>query len=75
MTDLNHIPPGLRAEVDREVSHALDLLLKQAAKYDGQDIVEANVNFTLALLANLPPDQLAASTAMLALRLHRAGPS
>jgi len=67
------IHPALRADLDRELSGAVDGLLTKAAELDGVDIIEANVDLTNFLLASLTPAQLAVAAAGLALRLHRAG--
>lgn len=69
------IHPAMRAELDRELSTAVKGLLHQAAQYDGVDIIEANVELTNDLHALCTPPMLAASAAMLALRLHRGGTS
>jgi hypothetical protein len=65
------IHPAVRAELDRELSTAIELLLQRAGEHDGKDIIEANVDLTNWLLARVDPDNLAAAAAMLALRLHR----
>ncbi|GAA2696342.1 hypothetical protein [Actinoplanes palleronii] len=70
MTNIN---PALRAHLDRELNGAIDGLLEKAALHDGKDIIEANVDLTNELLANLGLSQLAASAAALAIRLHRGG--
>lgn len=67
------IHPAMRAELDRELSTAVELLLQKAADHDGKDILKANVDLTNWLLARVSPDNLAAAAAMLALRLHRSG--
>lgn len=69
------IPPAFRADLDRELSGAIDGLLSAAAKHDGMDLIEANVELTNFLMARLPAPKLAAATAALALRLHRGGTS
>jgi hypothetical protein len=65
------IPAGLRAELDRELATAVESILTMAAEYDGQDIIEANVELSDDLLELLAPRQLAAAAAMLALRMQR----
>lgn len=67
------IHPAQRAQFDRELSTAVELLLAKAAEHDGKDIVEANVDLTNWLLARLDCASLAEAAAMLALRLHRQG--
>lgn len=67
------IHPAMRAELDRELEEAVQLVLAMAAEHDGKDVIEANVDLTNDLLASLAPSQLAAAAAMLALRLHRSG--
>jgi hypothetical protein len=67
------IHPALRAELDRELSTAVELLLGKAAEHDGKDIIEANVDLTNWLLARVTPDNLAAAAAALALHVHRRG--
>jgi hypothetical protein len=68
------IPPGLRAELDRELETAVATLLTLAARYDGVDLVEANVELCNDIRSlYVPTSALTASVAMLALRLHRAG--
>ncbi|MET0423618.1 MAG: hypothetical protein ABW046_07080 [Actinoplanes sp.] len=66
-----NIHPALRAELDRELSSAVDGLLSKASEYDGQDVIEANVALTNWLINRLSTAQLAAAAASLALRLHR----
>lgn len=67
------IPPGMRAEFDRELEGATRGLIAQAAEYDHLDLIEANVALTNDLFANFTAAQLAASASMLALRIHRGG--
>lgn len=67
------IHPAMRAELDRELSNAIDSLVAVAAKQDGKDLIEANVDLTNFMLAWLSKDKLAAAAAALALRLHRGG--
>lgn len=68
------IPPGLRADLDRELEEAVRNLIAKAAEYDGLDLIEANTALTEWLaVCPLDRDGLAAATAMLALRLHRGG--
>lgn len=69
------IHPAHRAALDRELSNAVDALLLKAAEQDGRDVIEANVELTNFLLANLAVPALAASAAALALRLHREQPA
>lgn len=65
------IPAGMRADLDRELEEVVHGLLAEAARYDHLDLIEANVELTNDLLALFPPPLLAASAAMLALRVHR----
>lgn len=65
------IPAGMRAALDRQLEEAVHGLLTEAARYDHLDLIEANAELTSRLLALFPPSALAASTAMLALRVHR----
>ncbi|GIE46390.1 hypothetical protein [Actinoplanes lobatus] len=65
------IPAAVRAQLDHDLATAIGGLLSQAAERDGLDVIEANVDLTLWLLARMTPDQLAASAAALAIRLHR----
>lgn len=68
------IHPAMRAELDQEIETAVQAILEQAAEYDGDDLIEANVELTNDLLAlGMTRTQLATGTAMLALRLHRSG--
>lgn len=67
------IHPALRAELDRELSTAVELLLQKAAEHDGKDIIEANVDLTAWLMSRVSASNLAAAAAALALRLHRDG--
>lgn len=67
------IHPALRSQLDEGLASAVDALLAKAAEHDGKDIVEANVDLTNWLLAQLSVPQLAAAAASLALRLHRNG--
>lgn len=69
------IHPAFRADLDRELSNAIDSLLAVAAKHDGKDLIEANVELTNFMLSWLPKEKLAAAAAALALRLHRGGTS
>lgn len=68
---MSNIHPALRADLDRELSTAVDRLLNKAAEHDGKDVIEANVDLTNELLAKLNPSALAAAAASLAIRLHR----
>lgn len=68
---MTEVHPAHRAALDRELSNAVDALLLKAAEQDGKDVIEANVELTNLLLANLTVPALAASAAALALRLHR----
>jgi hypothetical protein len=61
----------MRADLDRELSGAIEALLGMAARYDGKDLIEANVDLTNFLLSRLPPAKLAAAAAALALHAHR----
>lgn len=65
------IHPALRATLDRELSGAVEGLLRKAAEYDGQDVIEANVALMNDLLDLFSPAQLAAAAAAMALRAHR----
>jgi hypothetical protein len=65
------IHPALRAELDRELSGAVQHLLARAAEHDGKDVIEANVDLMNDLFNSLTRSQLAAAAAGLALRLHR----
>lgn len=65
------IPPGMRAEFDRELEGAIAAVLEQAAHLDGLDLIEANTALTNHLLGLFNAHQLAAAAAMLATRLHR----
>jgi hypothetical protein len=67
------IHPAFRAELDRELSSAVESLRSIAAEHDGKDLIEANVDLTNFLLLMVPADKLAAATAALALHLHRGG--
>jgi hypothetical protein len=68
------IPAGLRADLDRELEQAVQALLGKAAGYDGMDLIEANTELTNDFYSSpLDRGALAASVAMLALRLHRGG--
>lgn len=69
-----NISPALRADLDRELSNAVDLLLAKAAELDGMDIIEANVELTAFLYDRLDKRALAAAAAATALRLHRSRP-
>ena len=69
------IPPALRADLDRELSGAIDGLLGKAADLDDLDIIDANVELMNDLADSLTADQLAAAAAAFALRLHRSGGS
>lgn len=71
----NDIHPALRAELDRELSTAVEFLLTRAATYDSLDLIEANVELTNDLRATCSPASLAAAAAALALHLHRARPA
>lgn len=70
------IHPSLRAELDRELASAVDSLLGEAAKHDGKDLIEANVDLMNDLfVGGLSRAQLAAGVAGLAIRLRRSGGS
>lgn len=68
---MSDIHPALRADLDRQLSNAVDGLLRKAAAHDGKDVIEANVDLTNDLLASLSAPHLAAAAASLAIRLHR----
>lgn len=68
---MSGIPPAFRAELDRELSGAVEGLLAKAAEHDGKDVIEANVDLMNDLFANLERASLAAAAAALAIRLHR----
>lgn len=69
---MSEIHPAVRAQLDRRLSEAIDALLTKAAEHDGQDVIEANTDFTNWLNASpLSRAQLAAAAASLALHLHR----
>jgi hypothetical protein len=61
----------MRAEMDRELSGAVQGLLIKAAEYDGEDLIEANVDLANWMLANLTTSRLAAAAAAMALHAHR----
>lgn len=68
---MSGIHPALRADLDRELSTAVDRLLNKAAEHDGKDVIEANVDLMNELFGLLGPHALAAAAAGLAIRLHR----
>lgn len=65
------IHPAVRADLDQELSTAVDGLLTKAAQHDGKDLIDANVDLMNDLYATLTPTQMAAAAAALALRCHR----
>jgi hypothetical protein len=65
------IHPALRAELDRELSSAVDGLLLKAAEHDSKDLIEANVALMNWMFATMTPSALAAAAASLALQMHR----
>jgi hypothetical protein len=67
------IQPAMRADLDQGLAGAVEALTRQAAEYDGADIIEASVDLTNELLALFSPGQLAAGAAALALHLRRRG--
>jgi hypothetical protein len=68
------ISPAMRAELDRQLEAAAQVVLERAAEYDGVDLIEANVDLTNYLLGlGMTVRQLATGVAVLALRLHRSG--
>lgn len=67
------IHPAQRAEYDRELSSAIDGLMGQAAQFDGVDVIEASMNLTNRMLAELTKAQIAVAAGALAIHLHRSG--
>lgn len=65
------LPAAKRAHYDRLLAEAVDLLLAEAADRDHLDVIEAQADLTSRLLGLFEPVELAATAAVLAIRLHR----
>lgn len=68
---MSEIQPGVRAALDRHLSEAVDGLLKQAARRDHLDVIEANADLAAWFNVRMSHQQLAVTAAALAIRLHR----
>jgi hypothetical protein len=69
---VSEIQPGTRAALDRQLAEAVDGLMRQAARRDHLDVIEANADLAAWFHARMSHRQLAVTAAALAIRLHRA---